>query len=84
MRGLIKHYRLRLDHKLGHGKCAIQIIPCEYISCTTMLKNTWAYKVDPKQQSCYQHVAEGTYWPVLGPFNNRNIIKFANKTTSSE
>ena len=35
-RGLIKHYHLRFDPKLGNGLCAIHCIPCACVACTTM------------------------------------------------
>ena len=37
VRGLSKNYYLRLDPKLGHGKCAIIRIPCVCIAFTKML-----------------------------------------------
>ena len=30
--GFSKHYHLRLEHKLGHGKCEIIQIPCVCIA----------------------------------------------------
>ena len=29
--GLSKHYYMQFDLKLGHGICAILIIPCEFV-----------------------------------------------------
>ena len=84
MRGLGKHYHLLLDPKLKNGKCAIYQIPCACIAYTTMLDKTWDYKVDPNKHRRYEPVVEFTYWHVLGSFINSNIIKFNNKTTSSE
>ena len=40
-RGLIKHYHLRFDPKLGHGVCVICRIPCACVSCTSMLDKPW-------------------------------------------
>ena len=48
------------------------------------MDNKWVYDVDNTKQTCYQPVEDCTYWPVLGFFNNQNIIQFTNKTTSSE
>ena len=84
LRGLNKHYNLQLDPKLGHGKCAIQQITCDCISCTTILDNPWAYVFDPTKQPRYQPVSDCTYWTVLVSFNNWNTIQFTNKTTQSE
>ena len=38
--GLSKHYHVCLDHKLGHGKCAIQRIPGAFISCNRIQLKT--------------------------------------------
>ena len=38
---LRKHHHTRLDPKLGYGMCAILQVPCDYFTCTTMLKMTW-------------------------------------------
>ena len=40
-RGLLKHYHLRFDPKLGMGKCAIRRIPCVCVACTSMLDKPW-------------------------------------------
>ena len=82
--GLIKHYHLLLDPKLGHCKCAIRQMTCDFISCTTILDKPRSYSVDPTKQYSCQPVVECTYWRVLVFFNNWNIIQFTNKTTSSE
>ena len=39
---------------------------------------------DPSRQPHYQPVEYFTYWPVLGYFNNYNIIQFNNKTTTNK
>ena len=44
--GLSKHYHLRLEPKLGNGKCAIIRIPCACNARTKMLGNTWEIGVD--------------------------------------
>ena len=40
--------------------------------------------VTPHQKPRYQPVTYFTYWPVLGYFNNCNIIHFAHTATSSD
>ena len=79
VRGLIKHYNLLLDPKLGHGKFEIRKRPCAGISYTTMLDMIWAYEFDPNIHLRYQPVVDCTYWPVLGFLNKFNTIKFNNK-----
>ena len=40
-RGLIKHYHLSFDLKLGMGVCAIILIPCACVACASMLDKPW-------------------------------------------
>ena len=37
-----------------------------------------------KKKVCYQPVTDCTYWPVLGSYNNWNIIHLPQKSTSFE
>ena len=50
VRGLTKHYHVRLDPKLGQGKCAIRRIPCCCKPCTDQLDKAWQPGVPDKQQ----------------------------------
>ena len=84
VRGPSKHYQLKLDPRLGNGKCAIIQIPFVCIACTNMLDKPWVIGSEPTRQPRYQHVEECTYWTVLGSSNNWNIIQFTNKTTREE
>ena len=84
VQGLSKHYDLRLDTKFGHRTCEIWQIICACMTCANMLDKTWYDGVNPSKQTCYQPVVDCTYWPVLGSFNDWNIIQLFNKTTSSE
>ena len=79
--GLSRNYHLQLEPKLCHGKCEIRRIRCTCISCKDMLDKPWVRGSEPTSQPRYQPVEYCTYWPVLGYFNNWNIIKFTNKTT---
>ena len=36
-----KYYNLQLDTKLGHGECAILLIPWACITCKNMLYKPW-------------------------------------------
>ena len=40
-RGLIKHYNLRFDPKLGMSICAIIHIPFACVSCISMIDKHW-------------------------------------------
>ena len=73
-RGLIKHYHLRFDPKLGMGLCAIFRIPCAGVACTSMLDKPWISDISSDKQERYKSVTKCTYWTLLGSFNNWNII----------
>ena len=49
-----------------------------------MLDKTWISGIQPEEQEHYKPVTKCTYWPVLGYFNNWDIIKISQKSTSSE
>ena len=44
-----------------------------------MLNKTWISGITPKKQARYQPVTNCTYWPVLGSYNNWNIIEITPK-----
>ena len=83
-RGLGKHYHLPFDPNLGHVICAILRIPCACVSCTSMLDQPWISGVPSTKQAHYQPVINCTYWPVLVPYNNWNIIHLTPKSIPSE
>ena len=83
-RGIGKHYHFRFYPKHGMGKYAIHRIPCACVACTSMLDKPWISGISSEKQDRYKPVINCTYWPVLGAFNNRNIIKFLSKSTSSD
>ena len=83
-RGMGKHYNLRFDPKLAMGECAIRRIPFACVACTSMLDKPWISGISSDKQERYKTVTKCTYRPVLGAFNNRNIIQFSSKSTSSD
>ena len=78
-RMLGKHSNLRFGPNLGHGICAIIRIPCACVACTSMLDKHWISSIQSTKQARYQPVTNFTYWPVLGPYNNWNIIELTPK-----
>ena len=74
-RGLSKNYHLRFDPKLGMGICTILRVPCACVACTSMLDKPWIFSISSDKQEHYKPVTKCTYWPVLGAFNNWNIIQ---------
>ena len=44
----------------------------------------WIYGIPSKKQARYQPVTYRTYWPVLGSYNNFNIINIIPKSTPFE
>ena len=75
---------MSLEPKLGQGICAIWGIMCVFVDFTSMLDKTWSPVVSHNYQPWYKPFLDSTYWPMLGYFNNWNIIEFNNKGTSSE
>ena len=49
-----------------------------------MLYKPWVTGLLQNQQLHYQYVNDCTYWPVIGSFNNYNIITLSHKSTTSE
>ena len=76
-RGIGKDYHLRFDPKLGMGKCEICCIPCACVPCKAMLDKPWISSTPSEKQERYKPVTNCTYWPVLGSFNNWNIIELS-------
>ena len=74
-RGMSKNYHLHFDPKLGMGVCVIRRIPCVCVACTSMLYKPWISGISSDKQEQYKTVTKCTYWPVLGTFNNWNIIQ---------
>ena len=81
-RGIGMHYHLRFDPKLGMGKCTIFRIPCSCVPCISILDKPWIYGIPSEKQERYKPDTKCTYWPVLGSFNNLNIIELSSKSTS--
>ena len=83
-RGISKHYHLRFDPKLGMGVCVIRRTTCDCVACTSMLDKPFISGISLDKQERYKHVTKCTYWPVLGSFNNWDIILLSSKSTSSD
>ena len=49
-----------------------------------MLAQPWISGVNSTKQASYQPVINCTYWPVLVPYNNWNIIHLTPKSIPSE
>ena len=80
-RGLSKHYHFRFDPKLGNCVCAIFHIPCACVACTSILEKPWISGITSDEQNRYKPVISCTYFPVLGTFNNWNVIQLSQKST---
>ena len=66
------------------GVCAICRITCSFVACTSMLEKEWISGIPSDKQDRYKPVTKCTYWPVLGAFNNWNIIQLSSKSKSSD
>ena len=73
-RGFFKHYHFRFDTKLGNGVCEILLITCACVACTSMLEKPCINGIPSYKQDRYKPVTKFNHWPVLGSFNNWNII----------
>ena len=49
-----------------------------------MMDKAWISGIPSDKQDCYKPVTKCTYWPLLGDFNNWNIILLSSKSTSSD
>ena len=49
-----------------------------------MLDKPWISGISSDKQERYKLVTKFTYWPVLGSFNNWNIIQLSPKSTLSD
>ena len=76
-RGLSKNYRFRFDRKLCMGICAIFRIACACVACTSMLDKPWISSIPPDEQDHHKIFTKCIYLPVLGSFNNFNIIQLS-------
>ena len=83
-RGLVKNYHIRFYPNLGNGICALCCIPCACVACTSMIDQPWISGVQSTKQALYQPVNNCTYWSVMGPYNNWNIIHLTPKSIPSE
>ena len=83
-RGVGKHYHIPFGPELGHDICAIRRIPCACVACTSILEKPWLSGIPSKKQARYQPVTNYTYWPVLGSYNNCNIIELTPKSIPFE
>ena len=83
-RGLFKNYHICFDPNLGHGICEIHRIPCACVACISMPDQPWIFVVRSTKQARYQAVVNCTYWSVLSPYNNWNIIHLTPKSIPCE
>ena len=81
VRGLNNHYHLCFDPKLGNGVCEIFCIPCSCVACTLMMYKPWISVKPSYEQELYKPVTKCNDWPVLGSFNNCNIVPLSQKST---
>ena len=49
-----------------------------------MLEKPCISVIPSDEQESYKSVTKCTYWPVLGSFNNWNIIQLSHKSTPSD
>ena len=69
--------------KLGHRTCAICCTPYDFPPLAFMIDKPWVTGITEHQQPLYQPIKDCTYWPVLGSFNNWNILQLSHNATTS-
>ena len=77
--GLIWHYHLQFEPKLGQGKCEIWHVPCVCNSCTDHLDFLWIPIFSDDKQPRYQLSQHHVYSNILGELNECNIIMLRDK-----
>ena len=65
------------------GIFVIHRIPRDCVACTIILDKPWISGIPSDEQERYKPVPKCTYWPVLGSFNNCNIIQLPQKSPPS-
>ena len=75
---------MQFDTKIEHSICTVRQITSACVEYTSMLEELWVHVWSTKQQARYQPVTNYIYLPVLGLFNNFNIITLSHKATPSE
>ena len=60
-RRMSKHYHLLSYPKQGNCVCAILLIPCACVACTSILDKPWIYGIPPDKQERYEFVTKCTY-----------------------
>ena len=82
--GILHHYNLRADPKLGYGYVAVRRIPCACDACVCQLKEPWisnkAFYEQPRYMSNNRHCL---LWTVLGELNNWKLISIIDSKPSS-
>ena len=73
--GLSKHYHLRFAPKIGNVVCAISRISCACVACTSIIDKPGISGIPSDKQEHYKTATNCMHFPVLGTFNNWNIIQ---------
>ena len=82
--GFSKRYHLHFYPKLDNGVCAILRIPYACVACTSMLYKPWMSGILSNKKEHYKPVINCNFFPVIGSFNNWNIILLSQKSTPYE
>ena len=60
-RWMSKHYHFRFGQKLGNSVCAIFLIPCACVACTSILDKPWISGIPSDKQERYKPITNCTY-----------------------
>ena len=78
------HYHLRFDTKLGHGIFEIIHTPFACVGFTSVLEKPWISGIPSNKQELCEPITNCTYWPVMGSYNNFNVIELSPKSIPFE
>ena len=73
--GIRAMYNIRADYELGENTIALRRVPCYCTHCTDTMLAKWDHNIsDPKKQDRYKPTKNCVLWPVLGEFNDWQIM----------
>ena len=64
---------------IGLVRCAINIIPFDFIDCIKPVYFSWDPSLAPKYQTRYSSVRTCKYYPIFGKHNDSLIMAFIEK-----
>jgi hypothetical protein len=80
--GIMGHYNLCADPKLGVGTIAVRRVPCLCVPCRAQLNKKWDPKLPPKEQPRYAASTDCELHEIFQDLNNWKIIQLLDTNES--